>query len=160
MRRLLSPLLLAFALVLGVSACAKKDQPLPTLTPTPGVGSYLLDGRLISCQVMAQLSSRMNKGGQTFEDLLITLNTTAPTTGTSEALTLNFERLAGQPPYVLTSSIYHNSSQAVGASYDNNRLATLTETSTGVLEGTFSGTTFYTATSTITNGVFKDARLP
>jgi hypothetical protein len=153
LRLLIVPLLL-----LSTLGCSKKDDP---ATPAVGTGSYKVRGRLVTGQARAALQTLAP--GQQTQVLYIYLSDTPTYQPTTQTVLLTFEKPVGQSTtaYQLTAMTYSpdGTPNADVVRYAND-VTTISETSTGVFSGTFSGnsTSPYTG-STLSEGVFTDARL-
>ena len=84
---------MAATLLLPTLGCNKKNEPAPS-----GTGQFLLDGRIIECQVSASRSFRAT-AGQQVDYLLVTMQAT-PVSATSELARIEFSRPAGQPTII------------------------------------------------------------
>lgn len=146
--------LLAAALLLNVLACSKKEDP--TTDAAAGTGSYTLDGRMVSAQAAAVLTTTRTTTSQNYDLLDIQLVTTPQPQSGAETLDLTFQKPVGQPTtaYQLSAISLLNRGRAQNVAYAND-VTTLSTTSGGGFSGTFSATA---TSSTIRSGVFTDVR--
>jgi hypothetical protein len=159
--RLLATSLAAATLLLSTLGCSKKDEPTVTPTSTTGTGSFKRDGVTITGKATASLGYFNHPNGQTVQDLFIIIVETTPSASDARSLTVEFQdgklyemKYKKGQGLGTDAAIYPYTSSA----------ATLSQpTNISSYSGTFSGTGLVTASintqSTITDGVFTDARL-
>lgn len=152
--------LLLACLLLHPLGCAKKEDAVVS-----NVGSYTLDGTLISCQAKATVSSSAPGNVPVYDYLEIDLTTTPEPASGPQVAKLYFLKPTGQPSsaYVaLDFPLYVKGSTS--PYYFSNNLASFTPTSGGGFTGSFSAKIYNAAGSapapyfSITNGVFTDVR--
>jgi hypothetical protein len=154
-------LLAAILLLLTIVGCSKKE----IATPTVSAGSYNLDNQTVACKPQVSTSTLTTTAGQTSDVLQVQLSTLPLQTG-GETLHLLFQKPQGQAStaYQLYAMFLLNSRYPQGVFFDNTTV-TLSETSSGVFSGTFSGRVVTSGGTvpppyfTLSEGVFTNARL-
>jgi hypothetical protein len=154
-------LLAATLILLTIAGCSKKE----VATPIVSAGSYNLDNQTVACKPQVSTSTLTTTAGQTSDVLHVQLST-LPLQPGGEILYLLFQKPQGQAStaYQLYAMFLLNSRYPQGVFFDNTT-ATLSETSSGVFSGTFSGSVASPSGTvpppyfTLSEGVFANARL-
>jgi hypothetical protein len=131
-------IVLLSALLLSIVGCHREDM-LPTAATISDAGIYRLDSRAISCQASAT-SGYVLSDTDSMESISVQLDTpSALSTNTSSYLILSFYRSTGQhnAPYRLNLVTYFGGDSTVPVAFPDNVVATLHETSLGVVSGNF-----------------------
>ncbi|MDO7852299.1 hypothetical protein [Hymenobacter convexus] len=148
--RLLTILSFATGLLLSTLGCSKKDDP----QSIANTGSYVSDGRKVSCTATGGFYSSLGNDNLTFD-----LATTPQPPAGKEVLRLIYTKSVAQPTsdYALSQLQLLNNG-AISTLY-NADAYTLTSHSDGTFSGTFSSGTKYpnpgTAAPILTGGVFS-----
>jgi len=160
--RLLTTPLVAATLLLSTLGCSKKDDPTatPTTPTTTGTGSFKRDGVTITGTSRAYTNSFKDLNGQLVVAVYITITENTPSASDARSATLEFQN---NRLYQITyKKGVANGTDASTYPYTSS-VATLTQPNISSYSGTFSGTGMVTTStntpSTITDGVFTDARL-
>jgi hypothetical protein len=154
--RFLTTPLLAATLLLSTLGCAKKEDPIAT--PVVSTSSYKVTGKAIAGQTKGHV--QLNVNGTNIDALVFLISNTSPPPNSTGSLLLYFEKPTGQPStaYKLTGLNYSPTNTDPLAMLDFTTYAgTITETSTDVFSGTFSGTT--ASGISLSEGVFTNVRL-
>jgi hypothetical protein len=161
--RVLTTSLLVTGLLFSTLGCSNKDDP--ARTTTGGTGSYAYDSTLVSCQANASLiSGTITSGSQTGKqhDYFQVVLQPTPPLPTSESVRIEYAKPIGQPntAYRLSAIAYFTDNTLTTVKlHSNNSAGTLTETSSGVFAGTFSGTDFSNPGHVISAGTFTNVQL-
>jgi hypothetical protein len=168
-QRFTSLLAVASLLLIGSTACSKKDDPAistPTVTPASQTGSYILDGRTTTCTAKCIVAEDYDANRQPIHKLLVSLFSGGTTSLPTEVAVLTFTKPFGAATSAYQLRGVNIRTQYVTPSKQRNYATiknyTVTKTSSGGYSGTFEATDDPTATyptsSTITQGVFTDAQ--
>jgi hypothetical protein len=168
-QRFTNLLVVASLLLIGSTACSKKDDPAvstPTVTPAPQTGSYTLDGRPTTCTAKCIVVEDYDANRQPIYKLLVSLFSGGTTSLPTEVAVLTFTKPFGAANSAYKLQGVNIRTQYVTPSKQRNystvKNYTVTKTSSGGFSGTFEATGDPTATyptsSTITQGVFTDVQ--
>jgi hypothetical protein len=98
-QRFTNLLVVASLLLIGSTACSKKDDPAvstPTVTPAPQTGSYTLDGRPTTCTAKCIVVEDYDANRQPIYKLLVSLFSGGTTSLPTEVAVLTFTKPFGQ----------------------------------------------------------------
>jgi hypothetical protein len=159
--RLLATSLFTTTLLLSTLGCSKKEDPSTPTTPTSttGTGSFKRDGITITGTSRAYTNSFKDVRGQQVIAVYITITENTPSASDARSATLEFQN--GGLYQITYKKGVGNGTDPTTYPYTSST-ATLTQPTNASYSGTFAGTgtlNYASAASTITDGVFTDARL-
>lgn len=148
--------MLLSVLLASALGCTSEDA-LPSTATITDAGSFRLEGHVVNCEASATSGSIVSST-DSLESISIQLNDTTTKSGELRYFSLDFQRSADQPnaPYQLELAMYASAHDKPVVFYEN-VVATLRETSPGVVSGTF--TNGKPGQSTVNEGSFTNVHV-